>query len=42
MFDSQFDPPFKKQMSIEGRVAKKSYDSIGNFQTEWATKIPHG
>jgi len=42
MSDSQSNPPFKKHMSIKGKVAKKSYDRIGKFQTEWRAKMQHG
>lgn len=38
--DFQFDPPYKKQKSTKGRVAKKSYDNNRKFQIEWATKMP--
>jgi hypothetical protein len=40
LFNSQFDSPCKKQKSTKEKVAKKSYDSTGKFQTEWATKMP--
>ncbi len=41
MYVSKSNPPYKKQKSTKGRVAKISYDSTRKFQIEWAPKC-HG
>lgn len=34
------NPPCKKQKFVDGKIQKKSYDSIHKFQTKWVVKMP--
>ncbi len=38
--DMESNPPCKKHKFVDGKIQKKSYDSIHKFQTKWVVKMP--